>query len=847
MTGTPAFAADGYHLTGTSAAIDAGVDAGVTVDVDDDLRPFAARPDLGADEHLCRVRLNDSSTPYASVQAALDASAAPTDVVKVAGLCQRALPDGYGVAHITKTLTLRGGYSADFAIWDPQVYPTTLDALGRGPVVLMGEDISPTVETLRLTNGSTEGYGGGIWASRASPTVSGCLIYSNTAHDRGGGISLEHGSGARLLNNQIYSNTAANAGGIYLDRSTNATLIGNQVFGNLATPYSGYGGGLVLMSSPGALLMNNWIYRNTASKGVGGIWLNYITNTTLINTVIADNRAGTGGSGLYVEGSELRLLHTTIARNTGGDGSGIYITNDGPVSNVALTNTILAGHLVGITITQGNTATLNGVLWYSNTVNYSGAGVMVATNDIAGDPAFAADGYHLMADSKAINAGVDASVARDIDGQLRRAAPDLGADEFVSDCWVRLNDSLDDYTNVQAAIDASTRPTDVVKVAGYCAGVQARAGLTQTVYLSKTLVLRGGYTVTNWMMPDPIAHPTTLDAQGKGRVLYITGNVTPTIEGLHVTGGDAAGLGGVGGGMYVNQTQATLNHNQVYSNTAANGGGIYLQASAATLDGNVIVSNTAAGYGGGVYVNGGAPRLNRNTISHNESQTGGGVHLQTSGATLSGNTFSANLAQYGGGLFSYGSNARLVGNVLMENTATRQGGGLCMNFTWDTLTNTVVVDNQAFLNGSGLYLAQSAPRLLHTTIARNTGGEGSGVSIAHVGSIPSVVAMTNTILVSQAVGITVTASSTVTLNGVLWYSNTVNSTGAGVITVTNDMTGTPAFAADGYHLTVGSKAINAGVASGVATDIDSEPRLGLPDLGADEYVLQVFLPLVLRQ
>jgi hypothetical protein len=55
---------------------------------------------------------------------------------------------------------------------------------------------------------------------------------------------------------------------------------------------------------------------------------------------------------------------------------------------------------------------------------------MVITNQHFGDPRFAADGYHLLADSAAIGRGLPTPVTRDIDGQPRRTPPDLGADEF---------------------------------------------------------------------------------------------------------------------------------------------------------------------------------------------------------------------------------------------------------------------------------------------------------------------------------------------------------------------------------------------------------------------------------
>jgi hypothetical protein len=79
--------------------------------------------------------------------------------------------------------------------------------------------------------------------------------------------------------------------------------------------------------------------------------------------------------------------------------------------------------------------------------------------------------------------------------------------------------------------------------------------------------------------------------------------------------------------------------------------------------------------------------------------------------------------------------------------------------------------------------------------------------------------------------------------------------GGCTITVTNEYTGDPAFAADGYHLTAGSAAIDRGVDVGVDDDIDGDPRpLGTDyDLGADEFtaapappVPLIYLPVIFK-
>ena len=322
-------------------------------------------------------------------------------------------------------------------------------------------------------------------------------------------------------------------------------------------------------------------------------------------------------------------------------------------------------------------------------------------------------------------------------------------------CWVRLNDDPTEYPSVQAAVDASTSPSDVVKVAGYCAGVERRAGFTQTVYLSKTLTLQGGYTLTNWTTPDPQAYPTTLDALGKGRVLLVYGKVAPRISGLRLTGGDAALAGfdpyghNRGGGLYAFEAYLTISDCIIYSNTAASGGGIYTYAGRLTMYGSTVAGNSALFSGGGMLMYEGVGRSEGNTFISNTAGAGGGAYFGSEVVTLTHNAFLSNTALYDGGgviVEVYGGHSKLVENTVVGNRAYWNGGGLYFGEgvlgqvlprfrspkggAYLLLAGNLVAHNWARNHGGGVLLSGDggAPDFIGNTVLENeSGGNGGGI------------------------------------------------------------------------------------------------------------------------
>jgi hypothetical protein len=105
---------------------------------------------------------------------------------------------------------------------------------------------------------------------------------------------------------------------------------------------------------------------------------------------------------------------------------------------LAFTNTIIAGHPgTAIRADPGTTVALEATLWYDNDTNTDGAHIDTGTINVDEDPAFVDPStwdYHLTFASAAIDEGVDAGVAVDIDGRPRPHGPgyDIGADEWES-------------------------------------------------------------------------------------------------------------------------------------------------------------------------------------------------------------------------------------------------------------------------------------------------------------------------------------------------------------------------------------------------------------------------------
>jgi hypothetical protein len=461
---------------------------------------------------------------------------------------------------------------------------------------------------------------------------------------------------------------------------------------------------------------------------------------------------------------------------------------------------------------------------------------------------------------------------------------------------------------VQHALDKANLDDEILVATGVYTGVQARNTMTQVVYISQTVTLRGGYSgdFASW---DPATYPTTLDAERKGRVVSISGAGTgATLDSFTITGGDATGVtancptgagitDGCGGGIFVHAAHPTIVNNVVTDNVAAfsagghsaSGGGLCLvYAYGTVITNNVVISNAASlgdrGMGGGIHLQ--LPNdvsvisnqvlSNTATTHHSFSGWGGGLAIQqgNSLATIHGNRIEGNRTNgsgtgQGAGIYLWLGSAGFANNLVVGNTGSE---AVFLGLSQFDFESNRVVDNETTagvllshntvpsdLKLTNNIVARSGSRsfgvignktspltvtLLHNTLVGS--GTGSGV---HVDTGYMTLNLTNTIIAHHAWGITNTlpASSSIVADHTLFWANTHDG-----VEGTNPVFGDPAFVnpeGGDFHISIGSAARNAGKDAGVDTDIDGDarPTGHAPDIGADEATWkQVYLPIVLR-
>jgi hypothetical protein len=391
---------------------------------------------------------------YPTIQAGIDASAGGDTVLVQPGTYIENIDfNGHNIVLGSLFLTT-GDHS--------YISQTIIDGDSAGTVVsfISGEDTSACITGFTITNGYTDGYGGGILClNNSNPLICYNIIEDNISNNSGAGICGRQSSPTILKNtisnNRIYNIYWGDGGGIHIYES-NSLIKGNIISNN----YCYCAGGAISCFSSNPMIIENEISNNNtigpaagllchqsqpvivdnqfreniAASDEGGAVACYSSSMIFERNFVAYNISGFRGGGILNNYSDSYIRNNIFVYNQCAyDGAAINCRRTWSYSNPTIINNVIYGNQAGgnggaLTIVYADPIISNTIMWnntpdeidrdelsnpvitYSNIQNgWAGEG------NIDVDPLFrnvAIDDFHLMsivcgdsADSPCIDAG----------------------------------------------------------------------------------------------------------------------------------------------------------------------------------------------------------------------------------------------------------------------------------------------------------------------------------------------------------------------------------------------------------------------------------------------------------
>jgi len=367
--------------------------------------------------------LGTIEAPFRSLQAAAEAAKPTGDEILVAmGTYTGRHPEAVlNMDGSDWDLTISGGYAPDFSIRDHELFVTTIDGQRQRRGIRLDNGAKLCISGMTITRGQGE-WGGGVHVRKSEFDGRECMIENsssvNGVNHLGGGVFSSLGSSVRIERCVVLSNFAANrGGGVFTSASgTHTDAIECRFEGNQA---SLAGGGVRVELGSTIHLESCQIAGNVTGLNGGGVSVAPFSEATIDQSTVAGNA---------VTNASLTNSHGGGGIGVAGNSSSARATLRGSVLQLNLARWGKDIHCAArsqVDVNHCNVGDIYGNLVFSNSLSRA-------------DPLFARPergDFHLLYGSPCIDTGEPDYVgtAADMDGEPRPfgVAIDIGADEFT--------------------------------------------------------------------------------------------------------------------------------------------------------------------------------------------------------------------------------------------------------------------------------------------------------------------------------------------------------------------------------------------------------------------------------
>ena len=291
-----------------------------------------------------------------------------------------------------------GGISSELSVTDSQI--TGNNAWNKvtvgerifvngngGGIEIIGSDSDTkehTITNTQITQNTTGLRGGGVYAEKASLTITKSTLDGNKALDtvgpqassEGGGLSVRGGTNITLDSTTVTNNSAKDGGGIWVrsDVDTSVSIKNGTTISNNQSVYGG--GGVMIRQELGkkinVTIEDAKIETNAAENG-GGIYLLNQVDLQLKNITVSGNTAKNVGGGIFgQDGTKLHADNLTVSNNTAASGGGVYLWNTG--------NSIILAELLNSFVDHNIASSSGGGIFAYNGVQINANNTSISNN-----------------------------------------------------------------------------------------------------------------------------------------------------------------------------------------------------------------------------------------------------------------------------------------------------------------------------------------------------------------------------------------------------------------------------------------------------------------------------------